>query len=138
MNEQRSGGFPAAEQIARQPGRLESRPSTRIIDLTLTLRHGMRGVEIETAKTFERDGWNARTLHLYSHAGTHIDAQTHFAAGTQTIDQIPLGRCMGPAWVVNLDDIADKRSSPSRMSAASRKSSRLVKACCCGQAGAGT
>ena len=42
----------------------------------------MRGVAFEQARTVERDGWNARTLHLYSHAGTHMDAQTHFAAGT--------------------------------------------------------
>ena len=86
----------------------EQRSSPSVVDLTLALLHGMRGVAFETAKTFERDGWNARTLHLYSHAGTHMDAQTHFAAGSQTIDQIPLDRCMGPAWVVNLDGITDK------------------------------
>jgi arylformamidase len=80
----------------------------RIIDLTLTLRQGMRGVEWESARTVERDGWNARTLHLYSHAGTHMDAQTHFAAGPQTIDQIPVERCMGTAWVVNFDRIEPK------------------------------
>jgi arylformamidase len=81
---------------------------SRIIDLTLTMRPGMRGVAWEQAKTVEQDGWNARTLHLYSHAGTHMDAQTHFAAGPGTIDVTPLERCMGPAWVVNLDGIADK------------------------------
>ncbi len=81
-----------------------------IIDLTMTMRPGMRGVEWEQAKTVEHDGWNARTLHLYSHAGTHMDAQTHFAAGPGTIDTIPLDRCMGPAWIVNLDGIADKAS----------------------------
>lgn len=81
---------------------------TRIIDLTLTLRDGMRGVTFEQAKTVEREGWNARTLHLYSHAGTHMDAQTHFAAGPGTIDRTRLERCMGWAWVVNLDGIAEK------------------------------
>jgi arylformamidase len=80
----------------------------RIIDLTQTLGHGMRGVEFETTKSIERDGWNARTLHLYSHAGTHMDAPAHFAAGPETIDRIPLDRCMGPAWVVNLDGIKAK------------------------------
>ena len=74
----------------------------RLIDLTLTFRRGMRGVDWEIARTVERDGWNARTLHLYSHAGTHMDAQTHFAAGPETIDQIPLERCTGPAWVVDV------------------------------------
>jgi kynurenine formamidase len=80
----------------------------RLVDLTLTLRAGMRGVDWEQAKTVERDGWNARTLHLYSHAGTHMDAQTHFAAGPGTIDRTRLERCTGWAWVVNLDGLADK------------------------------
>jgi kynurenine formamidase len=80
----------------------------RIIDLTLTLRDGMRGVAFETAKTVARDGWNARMLHLYSHAGTHMDAPTHFAAGPGTIDRTPLERCLGWAWVVRLDGLADK------------------------------
>jgi arylformamidase len=80
----------------------------RLVDLTLTLRSGMRGVEFETKCTVEREGWNARTLHLYSHAGTHIDAPTHFAASDQTIDQIPLSDCMGSAWIVDLSTIAPK------------------------------
>ena len=83
-------------------------PSPRIIDLTLTLRPGMRGVETEPKFLYERDGWNASTLHLYSHCGTHMDAQVHFEAGPETIDQIPPDRCMGPAWVVNLSGIAPK------------------------------
>ena len=79
-----------------------SPPSPRIIDLTLTLRDGMRGVAFEVARTIQHDGWNARTLHLYSHAGTHMDAQTHFAAGAGTIDTLPLESCMGLAWIVQI------------------------------------
>ncbi|MDO8632479.1 MAG: cyclase family protein, partial [Phycisphaerales bacterium] len=80
----------------------------RIVDLTMTLRPGLRGVEFETKYTVARDGWNARTLHLYSHCGTHADAPLHFAAGDGTIDQIPLSDCLGPAWVVNLSQLAPK------------------------------
>jgi arylformamidase len=80
----------------------------RIIDLTLTLKPGMRGFKMESMFTVARDGWNASKLHLYSHCGTHMDAPAHFEAGPETIDQIPLGRCMGRAWVVKLDGIAPK------------------------------
>lgn len=79
-----------------------------LIDLTLTLSQGMRGVEYEDSKTIESDGWNARTLQLYSHAGTHMDAQKHFAAGSGTIDQTPLKKCMGWAWVIQLEHLQDK------------------------------
>lgn len=78
----------------------------RIIDLTQTLQPGMRGVAINPAKTLARDGWNAATLHLYSHAATHMDAQWHFEAGPETIDQHTPERCIGPAWVIRLCNVA--------------------------------
>lgn len=63
---------------------------------------------MEPKYTVERDGWNAATWQIYSHAGTHMDAPLHFAAGPETIDQIPLTTCMGPAWIVEL------RETPAR------------------------
>ena len=77
----------------------------KIIDLTLTVRQGMPGVDLETAKTIENDGWNAKTLHLYSHAGTHMDAPLHFGVNEKTIDKISLERCIGPAWLLDLSQI---------------------------------
>ncbi len=74
----------------------------RIIDLTLTLRDGMRGVTIESASTIAKEGYNTTTLHLYSHAGTHMDAPLHFVAGGHTLDQILLEKCVGPALVVDV------------------------------------
>ena len=80
----------------------------RIIDLTLTLRPGMRGVEFETHHTVQQHGWNSRILHLYSHSGTHIDAPWHFAAGDGTVDRIPLEHCLKPAWVADISGIEPK------------------------------
>lgn len=74
----------------------------RIIDLTLTVTPGQRGVEHEPAFTKAADGWNASTWHLYSHSGTHMDAPVHFEAGPGTIDQTPLASCFGPAWVIKV------------------------------------
>jgi len=81
---------------------------SRIIDLTLPLKPGMRGVEITPKFTVAREGWNTSTLSLYSHAGTHMDAPVHFEAGPGTIDRQPLPRCMGRAWLVNLAGITPK------------------------------
>ncbi len=72
------------------------------IDLTLSLADGQRGVAFETARTVEKDGWNAKTLHLYSHCGTHMDSPLHFGVSEQTIDEFPLSDCMGKAWVVRI------------------------------------
>lgn len=100
------------------PSPLEHLLNGRLIDLTLTLRHGQRGVTFETAKTIDQHGWNARTLHLYSHAGTHMDAPTHFfrdaeqvrgrSAREQTIDLLPLADCFSWAWVIDLLDLAPR------------------------------
>jgi kynurenine formamidase len=61
---------------------------SRIVDLTLPLTPGQRGVAMEPKFTIARGGWNAVTWQLYSHTGTHMDAQVHFASGPETIDQL--------------------------------------------------
>jgi arylformamidase len=80
----------------------------RLIDLTLPLTPGQRGVATEPKFTLARDGWNAATWHLYTHAGTHMDSQLHFGAGPETIDTKPLTKCLGPATVVNLAPLAPR------------------------------
>ena len=75
---------------------------SRVIDLTLPLASGDKGVQIEPARRLETDGWNATILSLYSHCGTHIDAPVHFGVGAQTIDTIPVENLIGPAWVADI------------------------------------
>ena len=100
----------------------------RVVDLSLSLYHGLRGVTTEPHTRLEREGYNTTTLHLYSHAGTHMDAPLHFVAGGGTIDQIPLERCIGPALVVDvthvepngLIEVADLGAHADRITAGSR------------------
>lgn len=74
----------------------------RVIDLSLPINGDMPGVQVTTAKRLEVDGWNATTLSLYSHCGTHMDAPFHFLSDGQTLDQQDLSVCVGPAIVINL------------------------------------
>lgn len=80
----------------------------KIIDLTLPINNSMSGVSIEPARTISKDGWNATTLNLYSHSGTHMDAPIHFGVNTQTIDTIPVNRLISSAWKVNVTAIKPK------------------------------
>ena len=75
---------------------------SRIVDLTLTLRPGMRGVDFEAETTIADEGWNTTLLHLYSHAGTHLDAPYHFLEGGDTVEALVLEKCVGPAQVIDL------------------------------------
>jgi arylformamidase len=75
---------------------------SRVIDLSLTLRHGMPGVDLEDQSTYATKGWHTRVLHLYSHVGTHMDAPYHFVPTGRTLEQVALEKCIGPAWVIDL------------------------------------
>jgi len=74
----------------------------RVVDLSLTLHNEMRGVTLEPARIMDQDGLNTSYLHLYSHAGTHMDAPRHFVAEGHAIDQVELRKCIGPALVIDL------------------------------------
>ncbi len=80
----------------------------RIIDLTLTMRPGMRGYACEIAKTKKVDGWNARTLTLYTHTGTHMDAPLHFVEGGNTIENLDLNKCVGDCLIIDIRPIEPK------------------------------
>lgn len=81
---------------------------SRIVDLTQTLSDGARGVAIRPNYTLKDDGWNASTLELYSHCATHMDSQLHFEAGPETIDTKPLEKCLGPAWIVAMENLTPR------------------------------
>ncbi len=74
----------------------------KVIDLTRAVSDKVAGVRIDAARTLNEDGWNASTLQLYSHSGTHMDAPFHFEVNPQTIDKLPLDRLISRAWVVDL------------------------------------
>jgi kynurenine formamidase len=65
----------------------------------------MRGFDLEVRTTSEGKGWNTTTLHLYSHAGTHLDAPYHFLDQGAKLDAVLLEQCMGPALVIDLTSL---------------------------------
>lgn len=81
-----------------------------IVDLSLTLEDGMLSYPTSAHARFEAsalgrlavEGRETRKLTLGSHAGTHIDAARHFLPGGQSVDAIPLGKLIGPAWLADL------------------------------------
>lgn len=83
--------------------------SRRVIDLSLPVSNSLRGANISSAKTIAADGWNATTLTIYSHAGTHMDAPRHFVSGGASLDQQDLAACCGPARIVHLAPAAPRQ-----------------------------
>jgi arylformamidase len=85
------------------------KPAQRIIDLTLTMRPGMRGVDMEPKHQMPRDAWNSTQMHIFSHSGTHMDAPVHFGVGDAGIDAIALERLLRPAWIVRIENVRPRQ-----------------------------
>jgi kynurenine formamidase len=54
----------------------------------------------------ERRRLNCSRIGLIVHVGTHMDAPFHFFEAGETIDRVPLDRCVGPAVLVDLRHLA--------------------------------
>ena len=73
-----------------------------VVDLTRTYDSSVPGFASSVARELAKDGWNARTLTIYSHAGTHMDAPCHFLDEGETLENLPLQACLGPARCLDL------------------------------------
>ena len=50
----------------------------------------------------ERYGWTSNALFINEHAGTHLDAPSHFVEGGATVDALDLSLLTGPAMVLDM------------------------------------
>lgn len=80
----------------------------RLIDLSLTVSPELSGIEFQPAKILDKDGWNAKTLSMYSHSGTHVDSPIHFGVSNVGLDQMSLEKFMADAWVADCRHIGSK------------------------------
>lgn len=85
--------------------------TARVVDLTYSLEE--KGVYWPTARPFQwtKDSWGvspggywyaSASFASSEHAGTHLDSPIHFAEGQAATDEIPLGRLIAPAVVVEV------------------------------------
>jgi kynurenine formamidase len=88
-------------------------PGGTLVDLSHT--YDRTTVFWPTADTFRLDvvadgdtpaGYYYAANNFFSseHGGTHLDAPVHFARGAQSVDQVPLDRLFGEAYVVDVTD----------------------------------
>lgn len=89
----------------------------RLVDLTQPLGHettlwpGSRPYRATTTATIAADGYFARDLDIPEHAGTHLDAPSHFVDGGAHVADIPLDRLVRPVAVVDVADHVDDDAS---------------------------
>jgi arylformamidase len=78
------------------------------ISARMTTYKDTHDVSIETKKTFEAHGVRESCLSLPAHAGTHIDAPSHFIKNGPTVDALELEYTMGECKVLDFTDVVDK------------------------------
>lgn len=69
---------------------------------------GSHPPEFTTVENHADHGCFTRSVHLYEHTGTHLDAPAHFVDGAQTVDQIPADRLVCPLAVIDIAGEAAK------------------------------
>jgi arylformamidase len=80
----------------------------RLIDLSHPLQHGQLNfpfdpkISVVVHNTVASIGYNMTQISMATHQGTHLDVPFHFYDDGKTIDQMPLERFYGPAWLVDL------------------------------------
>ena len=80
----------------------------RFIDLSQPVYHDSPNcpahppVRVEILKDHPDSGWRVELLTIASHTGSHVDAPLHKIAGGASLDDIPLERWCGPAFIADL------------------------------------
>lgn len=79
---------------------------------------GQPAVNVQPLKTLEKDGVFESRFTIHSHAGTHIDAPSHFVKNGATIEQIDLSKCIGPCKIIDVTGADRLEIMPSDFSSA--------------------
>src|SRR5262245_5907353 len=93
----------------------------RLIDLSQPVYHDSPNcpahppVRSEVIKDHPQTGWRVELLTLASHTGSHVDAPLHKIAGGASLDDIPLDRWCGPAFVADFRGIPEDAQIGARM-----------------------
>lgn len=79
-------------------------PRGRVVDLTHVLLPGREQYTLELSQRVDRQGPEGdimKTMYLWSHVGTHIEAPLHFLTAGDDTARLPLRRLFGPAVVID-------------------------------------
>jgi arylformamidase len=106
----------------------------KIYDISPKLESGIpvwpgdESFELMSTRSLEQgDDVNLRRMTLSLHTGAHMDAPSHYLPGAASIEKVDLGRCMGPARVVTIEDRREIRPAELRSRLANMPPRLLVK-----------
>lgn len=75
---------------------------SRVIEETMPVYPGAEPPRIADVSTIARAGYAEKSLSLYSHTGTHLDAPGHVLEGAPRLDEVRAGQFIGPGRVLDV------------------------------------
>jgi len=91
----------------------QAQTARRIVDLTYVVDNafptwtGSPGIKMNHVAKFEESGFNAFTIEVFEHTGTHVDAPLHFSADGLSVEEIPVENLICPLCVIDIREKAD-------------------------------
>ncbi len=85
----------------------------KVIDLTHTISEntpvypGTERPKLETANTYEQNGFKETLLTMFSHTGTHMDPPLHLFAHRTALDSFPVEQFLGKGLVIDCSDLQE-------------------------------
>ena len=80
---------------------------THVIAADMPVYPGTEPPRLESANTYEANGFQETLLTMYSHTGTHMDPPAHLFPGRTTLDQFPVSQFVGRALVIDCRDLPE-------------------------------
>lgn len=78
---------------------------THVISEDMPVYPGTETPKLNTANTYEADGFKETLMIMYSHTGTHMDPPAHLYADGATLDSMPITSFIGKGFVVDCTDL---------------------------------
>ena len=80
---------------------------THVISPSMPVYPGTEGPKLETANTYEKDGFKETLITMFSHTGTHMDAPAHLFPERTPLDRMDAAQFAGSACVIECSDVGE-------------------------------
>lgn len=80
---------------------------TYVVDEAFPTWSGPPGISLKQEAKFSESGFNANTVTIFEHTGTHVDAPLHFSADGLSVEEIPASNLICSLCVIDIKEKAD-------------------------------
>ena len=80
---------------------------THVIEANMPVYPGTEPPTLESANTYEKDGFKETKISMFTHTGTHMDPPAHLYADRTTLNAFPADQFIGKALVIDCTSLSE-------------------------------